>query len=187
MLNELHLLFRWLLTQLKGVAGDSGMCRPNPVEDYQRTPSYWHRQPYSPDSLILRDTLRDLTLRCHCIASSLLSLFHLYRKTWFFYYSLSSFYIFLFFVTSLLFRPLNKHVTGLLLRSAPSLLVHSLCECRHHTHRMAISRFSIYESFQASKRKWIYTLEKQSASWRSTEKIWEDKDLFLDHLLPAYL
>lgn len=52
--NELRLLFWCLLTQLKGCCW--WQCQSNPVKDYQRTPSYWQRQPYSPDSLVLRHT-----------------------------------------------------------------------------------------------------------------------------------
>lgn len=36
--KEVHLLFCCLLTQLKGVAGDRGLCQSNPVKDYCRTP-----------------------------------------------------------------------------------------------------------------------------------------------------
>lgn len=91
------------------------------------------------------ETLRDLTLHFHSVHF----VFFFSWKTWFSF----KFTILLFLHISRLSAP-PQHDTCLLLRAASGLLVHSFCKCCHHHHRMAVSHFSVSQSFQ-DKWKWI--------------------------------
>lgn len=47
-----------------------------------------------------------------------------------------------------------QHASHLLLRAAPSVLVHSYCKCNHHYYWVELPRFSVQPSSRSTKRKY---------------------------------